>query len=140
MVTAIFKVIAASGTQSILQLPDPLLLVSYKWFFLLAGWIELLVSFSCFFFKRDALNVSLIIWFSSVCLVYRIGIWFMNGSHPCPCLGNLTDAIYVSPQTAETAMKIILAYLFLGSYTAFFWLWLQKREQSSSSAIGAASL
>src|ERR1022692_729687 len=39
----------------------------------------------------------------------------------CACLGNLTDALHISPQTAETAMKIILGYLPLGSYCRLFW-------------------
>jgi cbb3-type cytochrome oxidase subunit 3 len=32
---------------------------------------------------------------------------------------------------ADTAMKIILAYLLIGSYAALFWLWKEKRKQSS---------
>jgi hypothetical protein len=42
-------------------------------------------------------------------------------------MGNLTDALHIPPQTADTAMKIILAYLLLGSYGTLFWLWRQKR-------------
>ncbi len=36
-------------------------------------------------------------------------------------------------------MKIILAYLLLGSYATLFWLWRQ-RKMAGSSAVGAASL
>jgi hypothetical protein len=41
-------------------------------------------------------------------------------------LGNLTDALHISPQTGDIAMKIILAYLLIGSYATLFWLWRQR--------------
>ena len=41
-------------------------------------------------------------------------------------MGNLTDALHIPPQTADTAMKIILAYLLIGSYASLFWLWRQR--------------
>jgi hypothetical protein len=43
-------------------------------------------------------------------------------------MGNLTDALHISPQVADTAIKIILVYLLLGSYAALFWLWLQRKK------------
>jgi hypothetical protein len=46
------------------------------------------------------------------------------------CLGNLTYALNISPQKADTAMKIILAYLLIGSYASLSWLWRQRRKAS----------
>jgi len=43
-------------------------------------------------------------------------------------MGNLTDALHIPPQIADTAMKIILAYLLIGSYASLFWLWRQHRK------------
>lgn len=37
-------------------------------------------------------------------------------------------------------MKIILAYLLIGSYATLFWLWRQKRKEAVPSAVGAKSL
>jgi len=45
---------------------------------------------------------------------------------------NLTDALHIPPQTAEMAMKIILAYLLIGSYATLFWLWRQRKKSVSS--------
>jgi len=47
-------------------------------------------------------------------------------------VGNLTDALHIPPQAADIAMKIILAYLFVGSYATLFWLWRQKRKTPQS--------
>jgi hypothetical protein len=52
---------------------------------------------------------------------------------PCSCLGNLTDALHIPPQTADTAMKIILAYLLIGSYGNLFWLWRQCKKSAAVS-------
>jgi hypothetical protein len=52
----------------------------------------------------------------------------------CPCLGNLTDALHITPQTADTAMKIILTYLLIGSYASLFWLWRQRNKPAPTSA------
>jgi cbb3-type cytochrome oxidase subunit 3 len=45
-------------------------------------------------------------------------------------LGNLTDALHIPPQAADTAMKIILAYLLIGSYATLFWLWRQRGKNA----------
>jgi hypothetical protein len=65
-------------------------------------------------------------WLSTSFLIYRFGLVWAGYHKPCPCLGNLTDALHIPPQTADTAMKIILAYLLIGSYATLFWLWRQK--------------
>jgi hypothetical protein len=51
----------------------------------------------------------------------------MGYHKPCNCLGNLTDALHIPLQTADTAMKIVLGYLLIGSYAILFWLWRQRR-------------
>jgi hypothetical protein len=43
----------------------------------------------------------------------------------------LTDALHIKPETADTAMKIILAYLLIGSYGSLFWLWRQRRRAAA---------
>ena len=56
----------------------------------------------------------------------------------CDVLGNLTDALHISPQTADTAMKIILGYLLVGSYGLLFWLWRQNRRVPTASPVSVA--
>jgi hypothetical protein len=81
----------------------------------------------------------LVAWLATSLLAYRIGLVAVGYHRPCPCLGNLTDALHIPPQIADTAMKIILAYLLIGSYATLFWLWRQHRKVASSAA-GAASV
>ena len=53
---------------------------------------------------------------------------------PCSCLGHITDALHIPPQTADTAMKIILAYLLIGCDATLFWLWTQHKKATLASA------
>jgi len=86
------------------------------------------VAAVCFFGKRIALQASLVAWLATTFLIYRIGLTWIGYHKPCPCLGNLTDAIDVSPQVADYVMKAVLAYLLIGSYFILFWLWRQHRK------------
>jgi hypothetical protein len=81
----------------------------------------------CIFSKRTWLPAGLLAWLATSFLIYRIGLVAIGYHRPCHCLGNLTDALHIPPQTADTAMKIILAYLLLGSYATLFWLWTQRK-------------
>jgi hypothetical protein len=130
-ITAIAKIISVFGTQEILMQPDPLIGLSFHRLLLIAGIVELIIGCLCLFTKKIKLSNLLVAWLSTCFTVYRIGLWAINWRRPCHCLGNLTDTLHISPQTADAAMKIILAYLLIGSYAALFWLWRQKRKELS---------
>lgn len=51
--------------------------------------------------------------------------------------GNLKGAPDTPPQTADIAMKTILAYLIIGSYGTLFWLWKEKRRSHLATAVTA---
>ena len=99
--------------------------------FCIAGIIELAVAYICLFTKNISLQAGLVAVLSTNFLLYRFGLWLVGWHSPCLCLGNLTDALHISPETADTAMKIVLAYLLIGSYATLFWLWKEKKKQSS---------
>lgn len=140
LVTAIAKFISASGSASILQNPDPIMAVPFRQVFWAVGVLELAVALVCFFGKRMRLQTGLIAWLASNFIVYRLGLHWIGYSKPCHCLGNLTDALHIPPQTADAAMKIILAYLLIGSYAASFWLWRQKQKVPTLSPSGEVNV
>ena len=128
VVTAIAKLISSFGTARILQNIDPVLGIPFRDELWIVGTIELTVSLICFFGKSYRLQSIIVTWLATSILVYRIGLVWIDYRKPCSCLGNLTDALHIPPQIADTAMKIILAYLLIGSYSTLFWLWLDKRK------------
>lgn len=127
LATATAKLVSGSGNAHILDNQDPRLFISFRQLFLAVGTIEIMVAAVCFS-GRTRLQTRLVAWLATNILIYRLGLYWI-GYQPCHCLGNLTDALQVPPQTADLVMKIILAYLLLGSYATLFWLWRQPRRQ-----------
>jgi len=132
LITASAKLISAAGSAHILQTDDPLLGVSFRNLFWMIGVTEVAVALICFFGNQLGLQAGLIAWLGTDFVIYRIGLLWIDFKKSCPCLGNLTDALHITPQTADTAMKIILAYLLLGSYATLFWLWRQRKKTSQA--------
>jgi len=130
MFTAVAKVVSSFGYGTILQTRDPLIGFQFSDLLRLVGSVEIVVALVCVFSNRKLLQAALIAWLTTGFLFYRVGLVVVGWHRPCSCLGNLTDALHISPQTADTAMKIILAYLLIGSYVSIIWLWRQNQKAS----------
>jgi len=126
LATAMAKLVSSKGSARILAELDPIFAIPFREEFLFVALIELAVALACAFIRRPWLQAGLLAWLGTSFLVYRCGLWWVGYQKPCSCLGNLTDALHISPQTANTAMKIILAYLLIGSYATLLSLWLRK--------------
>jgi hypothetical protein len=70
----------------------------------------------------------LLAWLATSFLFYRFGLLLTGYHKPCGCLGNITDALHISPKNVDVGMKVILFYLLFGSYASLFWIWKQKRR------------
>ncbi len=125
-VTGIAKVWSGLGSARVLAVADPISGIQFGHLMLTVGLGEIIIALICFFSKWQTLAVGLIAWLATNFLVYRLGLLWVGYHKPCSCLGNLTDALHISPQTADTAMKIILGYLLVGSYSTLFWLWKER--------------
>jgi hypothetical protein len=77
---------------------------------------ELVIASICLFAKSQTMKLWLIAWLATTFVVYRLGLWWIGWKKPCSCLGNLTDALHLSPQAADNLMEVILAYLLIGSH------------------------
>ena len=127
-ITGIAKVWSAFGNMKLLAAADPIMGISFGNLMLAVGCLELVIAGVCVFSKSQQLKLGLIAWLATNFVVYRIGLWWMGWKKPCSCLGNLTDALHLSPQLADNIMKVILAYLLIGSYGLLFWQWRQWRQ------------
>ncbi|HEV2695802.1 MAG TPA: MauE/DoxX family redox-associated membrane protein [Verrucomicrobiae bacterium] len=134
LITSAAKLISATGHARILENPDPIFAIPFRWVFWIVGGIEAIIATVCFFSRQDRLRAVLLACLTSNFVFYRAGLYLLHYQRPCSCLGNLTDAVHVSPKIADAAMKIILAYLLFGSYAALLWLRRQKHKVSHGSA------
>lgn len=129
--TGAAKIWSAFGDVKVLAVSDPILGLKFSHLLFCIGILELIIAGVCIF-NNSLLATALTACLATNFLAYRTGLWLLNWHRPCPCLGYLTDPLHISPQTADTAMKIILAYLLIGSYATLFWLWRQRRLAPSA--------
>ena len=127
-ITGPAKILSSIGTARILWYHDPLVGIQFRYLMLLVGTIELAIASLCLYTNHLKRNVELIAWIATNFLIYRMGLWAIGWHRPCECLGNLTGMLHIPSETADIAMKIILAYLLIGSYAILFWLWRQQRK------------
>jgi hypothetical protein len=138
-VTGIAKVWSALGSSKVLAVADPITGLKFGHLMLAVGVAETLIALVCFFSKRQTLPLALVAWLTTNFVVYRLGLWWMGWHRPCNCLGNLTDALHISPQVADNIMKGILAYLLVGSYALLFREWRQQPPASIPSRAAETS-
>lgn len=131
LITALGKFWGATGSTKLLTVFDPMLGIQFRHLMIAVGVAELFIAFVCFFKRRTLLATGLVGWLATNFLVYRLGLWWMDWKRPCGCLGNLTDALHISPRAADSISKALLAYLLVGSYSLLLWHWRQRREESA---------
>lgn len=117
------------GKAQLLQLLDPILKIQFHHLMLVAGMLEIFVAGVCLLSKSKTTVILLVACLAGSLLTYRLGLWWIGWHRACACLGNLTDAIHISPQRADDAMKGVLAYLFFGSYVFLFHQWWKRKAE-----------
>jgi hypothetical protein len=130
LATSVAKIISSFGHSRILSQQDPLTGFLFRDLFRVVSVVEIAIALTCCLRKRILLSTSLVAWLATSFGIYRLVLLWAGYSRSCPCLGNLTDMLHISPQAADTAMKIVLGYLLLGSYATLFWLWKTNRKSS----------
>ncbi len=118
--TGVAKLLSTSADSRLLQMADPIVGIQVRYLLLAAGVIEVVVALVCLRARRPIFAATLVAWISTSFVVYRIGLWWMDWKQPCGCLGNLTDILHLTPQTADNIVKVVLAYLLVGSCTLLF--------------------
>jgi hypothetical protein len=139
LITALAKIVSAFGNSAVLNIYDPVFAITFRKLLLISSLIEIIVGLISVWNKNEFLKACLLASLSVTFLSYRFELWWIGYRRYCPCLGTLTDALHIPPQTADTVMKIILAYLLIGSYATLFWLWRQKRQAVLASASSGTS-
>jgi hypothetical protein len=131
-ITGIAKIWSGLDNSKFLALVDPIIGIKFRQLILAVGLAEIVIALVCFFSKRQMLAIGLVAWMSTNFVVYRLGLWWMDWKKPCSCLGNLTDALGIAPQTADNIMKVVLAYLLIGSYGLLIWQWRKCRVAAAT--------
>ena len=131
--TGVAKVWSGLGHSKFLAVADPIIGIQFGHLMLVVGVAEIVIALICFLSKRPTLALGLVTWLATIFVLYRLGLWWTDWHRPCACLGNLTDALHISPQSADNIMKAILAYLLIGSYGLLIWQWRRSGISTGTS-------
>jgi len=124
LITGLAKLISVFGKANLLEVPDPITKIQFRYLLLVIGIVEIVIAVVCFLPRRTELKAALIALLATNFALYRIGLFLMHYHRPCACLGGLTDAIGIPSATADMIMKCILVYFLVGSYGILFNRWL----------------
>jgi hypothetical protein len=113
--TGVAKLISARGDVRVLDTQDPLLLLDYRWVFILTGAVELILAVFLLCSRRKDCKLPAIAWLASSFAMYRLGLLYLGVTAPCRCLGTLTTALHIPPNTADAWLKGVVFYLVIGS-------------------------
>lgn len=134
-VTALAKIVSAFGDAAILRTDDQLLGIPLRVLLLIVALIEGFIAVLCFLPTRRLFQVEFIAWLTSLFALYRLGLVWIGYEKPCNCLGNLTDALHVSPVYADYVMKSALIFLLVGSYSILISNKLMKNPLSTGGSL-----
>jgi hypothetical protein len=111
---------SATGDARILKQTAPLLGIPWRDAMILLGGLEIALSLFCLLHYRRRSARLFVQWISLNFALYQAGLWWI-GWATCGCQGQITNALRLSDQTAGIVIKLLLAWLLLGSWG--LWLW-----------------
>ena len=134
LVTGLAKIVSFFGKAKLLNAPDPITGIHFRYLLLLIGMIEISISIFCFFSRRLEFKAMLVAVLATNFALYRLGLYLMHYHSPCACLGGMTDAIGVPSAIADNVMKGVLAYLLIGSYWMLYNCMLKKSLDANTNS------
>jgi hypothetical protein len=116
LLTGLAKIVSAIGSARVLGVIDPFFGVPFRWLFISVGAIELAVALYIFVGRSLVLRGLALAILVTDMVLYRAGLILTHWPHPCPCLGNFTDTIHVSPALADHFLITALFYMGITGY------------------------
>ena len=116
LVTDTAKLVRAAGQTRILNYRDPLLPLTSRHLLVAVACLELAVTAYLLFGRNAWMKLAMIAWLATNFLAYRAGLVWIGVHQPCWCLGNVTDALRLSPALVDLGVKVVLGFLLIGSY------------------------
>lgn len=128
--TGILKLISAADPIKILQTASPLAgFLTNRQLLIAVGALEIYCACALFSKKLNPFSSAemLIVWLSSLFILYRVYLWAVNYQGSCLCLGNAAAWLHLSKAAADTIMGVLACLLFGGASLLLIGRRLQNR-------------
>jgi hypothetical protein len=124
--TALAKLLSAFGSQPILDLQDPILLLNNRNLLMVVSIFELAIGFLLISGSDPKFGLTASAALSTGFFIYRFTSWWFHVPEPCPCLGTIGGHLPVSRELIDIFLTMMLLYMLVGS--VWFILCLTSRE------------
>jgi hypothetical protein len=109
--TAVGKLVTVASGIPVLELPDPFFVVTNRTILLSVAITELVIVFLLLVSRESWMKGLSCAWLGSNFLLYRTGVWLLEGAQPCPCLGALGPKLGLKAAEVEFLLKLGAVYL-----------------------------
>lgn len=116
MGTALFKLISALGHAKLLSVYDPIFLIPNRYVFAGVGLLESAVAIYLLGKAPTVKKLLVVLWLSSVFVLYRLSKFLLDIGEPCSCLGNAADWFPWLAPYINSILTSVLVFLFAGSF------------------------
>ena len=118
--SGVAKIVSSLGSAEVLAKADPIFGVANSRVYFWVGIAELGVAAAVAALRSINLRFALIAALSTDFLLYRVGLWWLGKSHPCPCFGNAASWTHLDARTVDSLTAYVLVWL-IGSSYAILW-------------------
>ena len=113
--TCLAKLVSVFGSAEALTLPDALFGVQNRWVMLLAAFAEAAILGILVSKVTSLTKLVCILWLSLNFAIYRICLWLIGVTGPCPCMGNAYELIGMNWVTMDRVLGGSVLVLLAGS-------------------------
>jgi hypothetical protein len=119
VILAVAKIANGSNeTVDRIVIRDPVFGLKISHLFYMVGIMEAIVGGICLVMRGVALPGTVLAWFATNLVLYRIGIWWIDTGRPCQCMAGLASYLDLTPQAADRIMLALLALFVVAGYGA----------------------
>lgn len=132
--TSFAKIVSVFGDSKYLDAGNPLFPeVSNRRAMVFVAFVELFVAWILFFSQRVQSRLCALSWLVCSFAGYRVGLFILDYSGPCTCLGNAFAVFGFRPEGEQMLTRLLLAYLIVVLSLAWvFHLAFVRQEQRTN--------
>ena len=121
-ITAIAKLISATGRQGVLNTLDPVLDINVRYLLILLAAIELVAMLLLLRKAGEWFSCLFVSMLGAQFLLYHIIFGLGHYNRGCPCLGTIAQRLQISQINIDKALLLAAAWLFIGGFSSFCFL------------------
>ena len=124
---SIAKILTAFQELKILYSPSPVYPLTFRQFYGLSGFIELIIGVFLLYKNYKPLKIVILTWITSVFSVYRLWLYIIGYKGPCGCLGNAYLWLGINNSVQKSIENAAFIYLLFCTLLGILYEYYKKK-------------